>query len=215
MLSECGFCCYWSNHSYLFHRLPFLFYISYLISIHFLSWKVNLNIPPHSGSILAVETQRGEGRICVSWGGFPAGPWSPQTHKVQPCEITFNEAFCPGSLQTQKIQPSKVTLTFIVWSFQLEHKKSSYVLSCQQCWPNNPSQVPWRRLYLRRCWSSCGRMPKAKIFAQNNPRGESEMIKLPFFWMSHLSQGNLLIRANQGHSISTVEVTSSQLKTQK
>ena len=49
--------------------------------------------PPHSGSILAVETQRGEGRICVSRGGFPAGPWSPQTHKVQPCEITFNKAF--------------------------------------------------------------------------------------------------------------------------
>ena len=55
-------------------------------------------------------------------------------------------------------------------------------------------------------------MPKAKVFAQNNPRGESEMTKLPFFWMSHLSQGNLLIRANQGHSISTVEVTSLKLK---
>ena len=79
---------------------------------------------------------------------------------------------------------------------KLEHKKSSYLLSFtfaanyilhQTNNANTPSQIPRRRLYLGRCWSSCDRMPKAKVFAQNNPRGESEMTKLPFFgWVIFL-----------------------------
>ena len=167
--------------------------------------------PTQALSWLLRHNAEKEGFVFLEGGFLPV--LEVLKHKrFSPAKSLSIKPFSPGSLQTQKIQPSKVTFTFIVWSFQLEHKKSSYVLSCQQCWPNTPSQVPWRRLYLRRCWSSCGRMPKAKVFAQNNPRGESEMTKLPFLWMSHLSQGNLLIRANQGHSISTVEVTSLQLE---
>ena len=72
----------------------------------------------------------------------------------------------------------------------------------------NIFQISRRGLYIGRCPGCCGWMSQTKVLAQNKRRGESKIL----FWNEicrqniFFAQGALLIRANQGHSISTVEV---------